>query len=226
MKFILLAPFFIYLLLSTFFLIIGGSLIVHICIFTGILLFSNGYCLSKNNKWWNILGFISVVIFTIWYSIMGYNNTYFPLFETKLAIILLAFYISVFIIKILLNKTKEKFSLKKKICIIIVIAILLCVTVFSIVKFTVFNPFSSCFGMLEILFTNKEYMVVQNFPVKVAFSKSSNAKKILDEYMENRGFEFVPEEQIGAILVYSNGETKENVVFSVNNYYSKWRWKK
>jgi hypothetical protein len=120
---------------------------------------------------------------------------------------------------------------RKKIIIIIVICfiILLSATIFSIAKFNVWNPFSSCFGMLEILFTDKEYTVVQNIPNRVVFSKvedtsEKTGKQYLDEYMENRGFNFVPEEQMGAILVYSNGTEKEQILFSTNKYYSKWEW--
>lgn len=107
--------------------------------------------------------------------------------------------------------------------------ILLSSTIFSIVKFSVWNPFSSCFGMLEILFTDKEYTIVQNTPNRVVFSKTADTSnkssgKFLDEYMESRGFYFVPEEQMGGILVYSNGSEKEYISFSINKYYSKWEW--
>ena len=107
--------------------------------------------------------------------------------------------------------------------------ILLSSTIFSIVKFSVWNPFSSCFGMLEILFTDKEYTIVQNTPNKVVLSKTADTSnkssgKFLDEYMESRGFYFVPEEQMGGILVYSNGSEKEYISFSINKYYSKWEW--
>lgn len=107
--------------------------------------------------------------------------------------------------------------------------ILLSSTIFSIVKFSVWNPFSSCLGMLEILLTDKEYTIVQNKPNRVAFSKTADTSnkssgQFLDEYMENRGFYFVPEEQMGGILVYSNGNEKEYILFSTNKYYSKWIW--
>lgn len=113
--------------------------------------------------------------------------------------------------------------------IIICCVILLSATTFSIIKFDVWNPFSSCFGMLKILFTNKEYIIVQNSPNRVAFSKTSDTsnksgQQYLDEYMESRGFYFVPEEQMGAVLVYSNGNEKEHISFSTNQYYSKWEW--
>lgn len=107
--------------------------------------------------------------------------------------------------------------------------ILLSAIIFSIVKFSVWNPFSSCFGMLEILFTDKEYTIVQNKPNRVAFSKTADTSnksggQFLNEYMENRGFYFVPEEQMGGMLVYSNGSEKEYILYSTNKYYSKWKW--
>jgi len=107
--------------------------------------------------------------------------------------------------------------------------ILLSATIFSIAKFNVWNPFSSCFGMLQILFTDKEYTVVQNIPNRVIFSKTGDTSdktsgQYLDEYMESRGFYFVPEEQLGGILVYSNSTEKEHISFSTNKYYSKWIW--
>lgn len=115
------------------------------------------------------------------------------------------------------------------IIIVICIVILFATTIFSIAKFSVWNPFSSCFGMLEILFTDKEYTIVQNTPNRVVFSKTADTSnkssgQFLDEYMENRGFYFVPEEQMGGILVYSNGSEKEYISFSTNKYYSKWEW--
>lgn len=120
--------------------------------------------------------------------------------------------------------------MKRNIIIIICSVILLSATIFSIVKFSVWNPFSSCLGMLQILFTNKEYTIVQNLPRKVAFSKIGDssekmAKEFLDEYMEDRGFHFLPEEQLGSMLVYSNGSKKELILFSANRYYSKWEWR-
>lgn len=121
---------------------------------------------------------------------------------------------------------------RKEVIIIIAIcgAILLSATIFSIVKFRVWNPFSSCFGMLEILFTDKEYTIVQNNPNRVIFSKTADTSnkssgQYLDEYMESRGFYFVPEEQMGGMLVYSNSSEKEYILFSTNKYYSKWEWK-
>lgn len=115
------------------------------------------------------------------------------------------------------------------IIIVICIVILLGATIFSIAKFNVWNPFSSCFGMLEILLTDKEYTIVQNIPNRVVFSKTGDtsdksAGQYLNEYMKSRGFTFIPEEQMGGMLVYSNGSEKEHILFSANKYYSEWEW--
>lgn len=119
---------------------------------------------------------------------------------------------------------------KKVIAIVVsMIALISVAAIISVMEFGVINPFSSCFGMLEILFTDKEYTVVQNYPNKVIFSKtgetlSKSADKMLDEYMQSRGFTEIPEEQMGGVLVYSNGIEKEHISFSGNKYYSKWIW--
>lgn len=112
--------------------------------------------------------------------------------------------------------------MKNKIIIISILIIFLVATFFSIYKFSVINPISSCFGMLQILFTNKDFTIVQNFPHKVIFAKPTYS---LYDYMKNRGFEFVPEDQVGAYLVFSNGSNGEGIYTSTNGYYSKWIWK-
>ena len=120
--------------------------------------------------------------------------------------------------------------MKRKIIIItaiICILILLGATIFSIIKFNVWNPFSSCFGMLEILFTNKEYTTVQNYPNKVIFceesgEKSRSTRQYLDEYMKNRGFAL--EEQLWSFFIYTNGSEKEYISYSVNRWFSTLEW--
>lgn len=121
--------------------------------------------------------------------------------------------------------------MKKKIIIIIIASILLLmlITIFSIVKYEVINPFSTFFGMLEILLTDKEYTVIQEYPRKVVFSKSETelgkySEDLLDQYMESRGFQKMKDEQMGSMLVYSNGVKKELVHEKSNKFYSIWTW--
>lgn len=70
---------------------------------------------------------------------------------------------------------------------------------------------------------------VYNYLISLVFyyimsTSNKSSGQYLDEYMENRGFYFVPEEQMSGMLVYSNGSEKEYILFSINKYYSKWEW--
>ncbi len=58
--------------------------------------------------------------------------------------------------------------------IIIFIIFFIVGTVFSIYKFKVFNPISSCFGMLQILLTDAE-LVYTNGKEKVSVYRRTNA---------------------------------------------------
>ena len=116
-------------------------------------------------------------------------------------------------------------SLLKRIIVIIICISIILASIFSMFKFGVINPFSSFFGMTEILFTNKSYTIVQHFPKKVGFSKSLSFKDFLDEYMKKRGYQELKDQQMGATLVYSNGNKIEKIDVTTNKYYSKWIWK-
>ena len=103
----------------------------------------------------------------------------------------------------------------KKLFIIIAIIIFVMAMIFSIYKFRVLNPISSCFGMLQILLTDKEYVVVQKMPYKVIFTKPG----LFEKYMTTQGFFEVKEKQMGADHVYSNGTKEEKVYTRTNAYY-------
>ena len=126
--------------------------------------------------------------------------------------------------------------MKKKtkmiIIIVVVIAVLLYIgaSIFSIYKFRVYNPVSACFGMLEILFTDKEYTVVQEFPYRVVFSKANTESgntsgELFEEYMNKRGFEYVPGSNMASTYTYTNGTVQEVISISMNGYYAKWIWR-
>lgn len=101
----------------------------------------------------------------------------------------------------------------KKIFIVGIIIIFVGATIFSIYKFKVINPIASCIGMLQILFTNKEYVIVQNFPQKVMFAKPTSS---LFEYMEKQGFEVIPEESMGVYVIFSDGTESKKAYTSTN----------
>ncbi len=118
---------------------------------------------------------------------------------------------------------RRRFMLKISICIVVIIFIF--AMAFSINKFGVINPISSCFGMIKILITDAEYTVVQQYPNRVVFANPDTASESLDKYMQERGFREVEELRTGSELVYVNGNKMEKVDISVNGYYSMWRWK-
>lgn len=105
-KIILLMPFFIYLICALLLLILNENIKLLTFFLSLILLFTNGYGLTRSEKKWNIVSFISIAIFTIWYSIMGYFD-YVKWTSTRIAIFLLVFYISIFTLKIFSHKKKN-----------------------------------------------------------------------------------------------------------------------
>lgn len=117
-------------------------------------------------------------------------------------------------------KQSKKFQMT---IVIIIILIILGASMFSLFKFNVINPVSSCLGLIQILLTEKEYTIVQNYPNQVILAKPDT--KLLEEYMKKRGFTEKKEEQMASEYVYSDGTKKEYVHCSVNSYYAKWIWK-
>lgn len=118
--------------------------------------------------------------------------------------------------------------MKKKIIIpiCVVVTLLIIGTIISIIKFSTFNPISSLYGIMKISISDTEYAVIQNKPSKVIISKPNNndrsAQFMFEEYMSERGFKIT--DQYGSHYTFSNGVEIEKVHFSVNGYYSLWKW--
>lgn len=87
-------------------------------------------------------------------------------------------------------------------------------------KFNVLNPFSTASGLLQVVFTEKEYIEIQKYP-KVIVSKPNVS---LQDYMKNEGFQEDIDNQMGALHRFQNNDTAQYVFFSTNKYFSKWRW--
>ena len=97
-----------------------------------------------------------------------------------------------------------------------IVVILICATIFSILKFEVYNPFSSCFGMLQILFTNKDFVVVQKWPKEVVITKPG----YLNEYLKNENWEEIEEKRVGALGSYKKDGENTWIYSRSNAYYS------
>ncbi|MBR3841171.1 MAG: hypothetical protein IKM20_08555 [Erysipelotrichales bacterium] len=122
--------------------------------------------------------------------------------------------------------------MKKKIKIIVCIIILLVTSFFSVIISAnltgVLNPISSIYNVSKVILDKDEmYVVAQNKPWKIMFSKAykdgKSAQDILDEFMKNDGYEIY--DRMGSIITYKNESGNERRIhFTVNKYYSLWEW--
>ena len=117
------------------------------------------------------------------------------------------------------------FELYRKLITIIVVAVLIIAllgsSLLSYVTFNVGNPFSASIGYFQVTVLDKDYVEISEEPKVMLAQPNMN---ILINYMKSRGFTEVEDEQMGAILVFTNGEQKECVHYSMNKYCSKWYW--
>ena len=100
--------------------------------------------------------------------------------------------------------------------VICTVVILVCATIFSISKFEVYNPFSSCFGMIQILFSDKDFVVVQKLPKEVVITKPG----YLDKYLKNENWEEIEEKRVGALGSYIKDGKNAGIYSRSNGYYS------
>lgn len=91
----------------------------------------------------------------------------------------------------------------------------------SYLTFDTANPLSAVSGLIQITFTDTAYVEIKHSP-KVVLAQPGEA--VLIEYMESRGFTELEGERLGALRLFTDGEEKECIMYSVNGYYSKWIW--
>ena len=103
---------------------------------------------------------------------------------------------------------------------VVLVLVLIGASIFSILKFKTYNPISSCFGMIQILFTEKEYVVIQNNPNKVVLLKPEYTSK----YLSDEGWKEIEERRMGSIGVYENDDEIANIYTRINGYYSVLVW--
>ena len=117
-----------------------------------------------------------------------------------------------------MNKSKK---IKVTIGVVIILMIIVGIGSFiSYSKFRVLNPFSSMTGLIQVIFTENEYVEIQQYP-KVILAKPNAS---LESYMKEKGFEEDIENRMGALRVFTNDVSRQCVFHSMNQYFSKWRW--
>lgn len=119
------------------------------------------------------------------------------------------------------NKKKSRNILITIIVVAGLIIALLGSSLLSYVTFNAGNPFSASIGYFQVTILDKDYVEISEEPKVILAQPNMN---ILINYMKSRGFTEVEDEQMGAILVFTNGEQKEWVHYSMNKYCSKWYW--
>lgn len=119
-----------------------------------------------------------------------------------------------------MKNKKVKISLEILILLIIILTIGMFV---SISKFGVINPFQTAFGLSKIMFTDTDYVQIQDKP-KVIVSKPNNAYEMFLDFMKSEGYNYLEGEQLGSMFVFEKSGVQEKVIFSVNAYFSKWNW--
>lgn len=117
--------------------------------------------------------------------------------------------------------------MKKKLllilCLILAAVLLLGMASFLCYRsFKVADPFAAAGGLLRILFTDTETVLLQEYP-QVVLAKPDAS---LNDYMRKRKMYEKPDEQMGALRVFAteSDDMKEYVLHSVNRYYQLWRW--
>lgn len=94
----------------------------------------------------------------------------------------------------------------------------------SMRKFGVTNPISVISSLYQIHFTDTEYVEIQEHP-KVILAKPASADDLLIDYMEMHGYFENEEGRLGSIIEFTQADHKEYVDFSVNGFYSLWKWR-
>lgn len=122
-----------------------------------------------------------------------------------------------------INKSKKRS--RRIVIATLVFAVLLTVLLgscfISYAEFNTANPISVASGYFQISVLDKEYVEIQASP-KVILAQPNG--EIFIDYMESRGFTEIEDEQMGSIRVFTNGDSKEWIWYSINGNYSKWSW--
>ena len=124
------------------------------------------------------------------------------------------------------NEIKKNRERSRKIVIATLVSAALIIVLLGscFISYAIFNtgnPFSAASGYFQITVLDKEYVEIQESP-KVVLAQPNG--EVFINYMASRGFTEIEEEQMGAIRVFTNGEVKEWIWYSINGNCSKWRW--
>jgi len=117
----------------------------------------------------------------------------------------------------------KKLLKKKAIAIPVLILMVLIILsgVFSYISYTVLeikNPFAAGIGIVRVMYTDTEYVVVQNHP-KVVFTKFGYS---LENYMESEGY--TKTDQMGAMYHFEKDGEEIRIHAPGPGRFGKWYW--
>ncbi len=121
----------------------------------------------------------------------------------------------------MIDKIKMFNNLSIKIFILIIIVV--CSVLMTKLKFQVWNPISVVQGLATVKFSNTKIVELSS-NTNVVLAKPNFS--LLIEYMKNKGYDVVNEEQLGSMYVFYNFSTnsKIKVFYTQNKHYSFWYW--
>ncbi|WP_367925329.1 hypothetical protein [uncultured Ruthenibacterium sp.] len=123
--------------------------------------------------------------------------------------------------RVLLAQRRKKGAFSKKRMLFVLVAVIVLLTAFCAllcIKLQVRNPVVAAAGLAEILFTDAQYVEIQENP-KVVLAQPHAS---LEDYMDGYGYD--QHEQMGSLWVFSRQDSRFMVHCTQNKYFSRWSW--
>lgn len=114
---------------------------------------------------------------------------------------------------------------RKKKIISIMLILLAVVLLFSVsyIKFNTINFIKTGSSVFKIQSGNAVVVQVNSEP-NILISSPNNSMALLKEFMENEGYEYLPDERMSSTLVFKDNDKIIYVEFSLNRYYGMWKF--
>ena len=82
----------------------------------------------------------------------------------------------------------------------------------------VVNPFTAGVGIVQVMYTDTEYVVIQTHP-KIVFAKTGYS---IETYMQNQGYTKTNQE--GAKYTFSKEDEVQHIIAHGPGHFAKWYW--
>ena len=112
---------------------------------------------------------------------------------------------------------------KIKIALILATVAFLFLSMLSLYKFHVLNPFNSIIGLAKIYLTDTEIAIIQEDP-QIVLSKPYKSWDLFLEMLENEGYNYIEDKRMGSMHYAVKDDIAYNIVYKVNGYYSLWEF--